>query len=360
MRQTIGNIMIATGEGRLDVSRTSRPRVARASCPRTTTANRGRDVRGTRGQDARDTITSRNGGYSLIELMIAIGIMGVGMTMAAALFPTAIKQNQSTFADMQGMMLCENGLAIAKTNFVHNLGTLTTTNQDVRGISTTTLEDLTPRLQMTVGTTNYPVDNVFADHFDGTVAGTSVPGGYRVLAGWYAPMTYNSPTGRNGDPLLTSRSRTVILGRRLNSPANDYQLVSIGCIASRPDATILAVPIVGRLVNDASTGFTNFEITNASCPNVRVGMPFSENLLFRDTPVVILNPATNEIFHCKAVAVARGTITSILSLNQDLSQWLTLPMSVGAYEAYVVAEQGATGDVLSPGVAAMSARTALR
>ena len=54
-------------------------------------------------------------GFSLAELMIAIGILGIGMTMAATLFPTAIKLNEMSTQETIGTIICENGLAIAQT-----------------------------------------------------------------------------------------------------------------------------------------------------------------------------------------------------------------------------------------------------
>ncbi len=53
-------------------------------------------------------------GFSLAELMIAIGILGIGMTMAATLFPAAIKLNEMSTKETIGTAITENGLAMAK------------------------------------------------------------------------------------------------------------------------------------------------------------------------------------------------------------------------------------------------------
>ena len=60
-------------------------------------------------------------GFTLAELLIAIGILGVGLAMAAALFPAGAKANKDSADDVLGTIVCENGLAIAmrKLETVH-------------------------------------------------------------------------------------------------------------------------------------------------------------------------------------------------------------------------------------------------
>ena len=53
--------------------------------------------------------------FTMIELMIAIAILGVGLAMIAAIFPTAIKENQISFDHTIGTIICENGLDVATT-----------------------------------------------------------------------------------------------------------------------------------------------------------------------------------------------------------------------------------------------------
>ena len=55
-----------------------------------------------------------SGGFTLAELLIAIGILGVGLTMSAALFPAGLKANKGTADDLKGTIVCKNGLAIAR------------------------------------------------------------------------------------------------------------------------------------------------------------------------------------------------------------------------------------------------------
>lgn len=57
--------------------------------------------------------------FTMIELMLAIGIFAVGMSLVAGLFPAAIKEAESTVKDYEGPIICENGLAIAKARLTN-------------------------------------------------------------------------------------------------------------------------------------------------------------------------------------------------------------------------------------------------
>jgi len=56
----------------------------------------------------------RGRGFSLAELMIAIGILGIGLAMALSLFPAALKENERSQNSILGVTICENGLSLAK------------------------------------------------------------------------------------------------------------------------------------------------------------------------------------------------------------------------------------------------------
>lgn len=51
-------------------------------------------------------------GFSLAELLFAIGILGVGMIMAAGLFAAGLRQNKSSTDDVLGTIICKNAGAI--------------------------------------------------------------------------------------------------------------------------------------------------------------------------------------------------------------------------------------------------------
>jgi len=57
--------------------------------------------------------------FSLIELLLALGILAIGLSMAAALFPAAIRLNEQSGQDSIGTIVAENGLAVAQT-MLHN------------------------------------------------------------------------------------------------------------------------------------------------------------------------------------------------------------------------------------------------
>jgi hypothetical protein len=49
--------------------------------------------------------------------MISIGILLVGLVMAASLFPAAMVINRRSVRDVLGAIICENGIALAKARF---------------------------------------------------------------------------------------------------------------------------------------------------------------------------------------------------------------------------------------------------
>ena len=57
-------------------------------------------------------------GFSLVELLFAIFIMGTALAMSAALFPTAMRENESSINDTVGTIICKSGLALARTQLV--------------------------------------------------------------------------------------------------------------------------------------------------------------------------------------------------------------------------------------------------
>lgn len=56
-------------------------------------------------------------GFSLTELMISIGVLAVGLTMSASLFPAALQANRDSVRSVLGSIICQNGLAVTKARW---------------------------------------------------------------------------------------------------------------------------------------------------------------------------------------------------------------------------------------------------
>jgi len=67
------------------------------------------------------SLVAGRSGFTLIEILMAIGILAVGLLMAAALFPTAVKVNQYAYNNSMGSLICENGLAVLRSKLNHDL-----------------------------------------------------------------------------------------------------------------------------------------------------------------------------------------------------------------------------------------------
>ncbi|MCK5114047.1 MAG: prepilin-type N-terminal cleavage/methylation domain-containing protein [Phycisphaerae bacterium] len=57
-------------------------------------------------------------GFTMMELMLTIGIMAVAITMVASIFPVAILESNQSYKDIVGTLVCENGLAVTKAVLV--------------------------------------------------------------------------------------------------------------------------------------------------------------------------------------------------------------------------------------------------
>jgi prepilin-type N-terminal cleavage/methylation domain-containing protein len=64
----------------------------------------------------------RRSGFSLAEVLIATGILGVGLLRLIGIFPAAIEQNKDSTGDVLGTIICENAMSLAKVELKHPLG----------------------------------------------------------------------------------------------------------------------------------------------------------------------------------------------------------------------------------------------
>jgi len=53
-------------------------------------------------------------GFTLVEIMIALAILGVGMAMVAAVFPAAMRFNEASHNSTLGTIICENGFVLGQ------------------------------------------------------------------------------------------------------------------------------------------------------------------------------------------------------------------------------------------------------
>jgi prepilin-type N-terminal cleavage/methylation domain-containing protein len=61
-----------------------------------------------------DYCRQRGGGFTLAEILVALGILAIGMAMVAAIFPAAMEFNRASTNDTLGTIICENGLVLAE------------------------------------------------------------------------------------------------------------------------------------------------------------------------------------------------------------------------------------------------------
>jgi len=159
----------------------------------------------------------RSAGFSLVELLVAIAILGVGLAMAAALFPTAIKQNEFSFNDTLGMIICKNALATVKAKATYEdlssvddatLVNLGTKHPDYAGKET--YLDLLTEADLT-----YPVPRQPPADFDG---GVNEPTDWVEFPGATSPWDYRPASTRGA----------VVLARRMGAGnENDFQFVIV-------------------------------------------------------------------------------------------------------------------------------------
>ena len=72
-------------------------------------------------QDPCRRLAPRHKGFSLAEVLIAIGVLGIGIAMIGVLFPTALAESKSSVNSVMGTMICQNGFAVCKALISCNL-----------------------------------------------------------------------------------------------------------------------------------------------------------------------------------------------------------------------------------------------
>ncbi len=295
--------------------------------------------------------------FTLAELMIAIGIMGIGLVMVMALFPAALKENASSVHDVMGSLICKNAIAIAKAQL--HKDAIVSPSLQVISPSNYGYGDTYPN---EVGIVASQSGNKFmAASSAGNKAyppdcwkGYSVE--FATKPGVYYPIAGNTNAGEitvdAGSPAIpspdafriVSKNGFVLLGRKVNTdPAsNDFQLMAI---AYQKEEVANTVEV--------------HQISAITHPGFNV--PVGEGKLEFDYPqaedgfIVIGSPV---------IDIATGDYATIIAKNDKtykayLDHELRLDASTGpATNVYVVTESPA--GVRSPVISVLTTRTSLR
>lgn len=137
-------------------------------------------------------------GFSLVELMMSLGILVVGLSMVATAFPTAMMATKLSVADTSATMISENAASICRAKLRHST---------FSGSVGVTLSDQTLLINDVAhtGDLTYPVaPGVSGAHPDGWI---EIPSGSGT---WFPPIRYG----------------WLLVARQFGSN-NDYQLVFV-------------------------------------------------------------------------------------------------------------------------------------
>jgi prepilin-type N-terminal cleavage/methylation domain-containing protein len=284
-------------------------------------------------------------GYSLIELMIAIGIMGVGLVMAAALFPAGIRETELSRNDTLGTMIADNGVALLKAKLRHpvsgissSLAPICTTNvagNDQRLMHLVPMPGSDGVQSPTVSSTDwvsgasYAVGDIVREvnsndmrlsrYYRCVVAATSSTVPPSTISGtkFFAQVSRAA---------LEQRSGMAVLGRQIGS-GNDYQFVITSYTLADPGNKAVWVQVSG----------VSFGTRTATFP--------AGSALRRGTPVVLSDGS---------FATAVGVADDVATLSGTLS---------GSGSVWVLVEQDSAGNNMSgvsPAMATVVIRTPLR
>ncbi|MBN1553930.1 MAG: prepilin-type N-terminal cleavage/methylation domain-containing protein [Phycisphaerae bacterium] len=186
-------------------------------------------------------------GFTLMEVLIAIGILAVGGAMAAALFPAAIKESQNANSSVIGRLICENGLSNSKIVLEHS-GTPPFVTAELRKPTTAIgMRDLA-----------YPVPRQEKPNtgFD--------PADYPDWSETAAGVVPKSPFGN------------LVLGKQAIVGENDYQLAIIAYKRTAADKSGVdnGLPELYSVTFNSDAGSVEFEVTGANNKDfLRLGSP---------------------------------------------------------------------------------------
>lgn len=138
-------------------------------------------------------------GFTLAELLIAIGILGVCLSLGASLFPLAVKEHAKSVGNTIGTLICRNGVNIAKIMLKDSAGG---TNVQRVDESVTRFAYYYPSLLTARPEASSPGEENFE---------------WMMHPDWPAPDSY----------VPRSLQGCVLFRRRIVANENDYQLIAV-------------------------------------------------------------------------------------------------------------------------------------
>ena len=162
-------------------------------------------------------------GFTLAEILIALGILVIGMSMVAAIFPAAMEFNRASTNSTLGTIICENGLVLSEM----------TLTAEIVGDSVV--------LQAYVDDAHLPD----AEHL------------------------YYLTKAQQHYPTDTEDSRTgfVMMARKVSATGSTYQLVTVAYRKTEKSNTVALVPIT------CSISGRDITLSGANNTSLRIGTP---------------------------------------------------------------------------------------
>jgi len=201
----------------------------------------------------------KTAGFTLMELMLTIGILAIALTMVSGLFPVAVKESNESYKDIVGTLICENGLAVAKTM-------ITQSNMN-------TLED-------TLGPGGTDILDIIADE-DGSHVGIISQKSQHYQE--FEAIDYGNGTITDPDYKMQG---FLVLGRKV-SGSNQLVIVSYARSGDTTGVNVVtAVPISCNVTADSQ------DITGAS--DLRIGSPLIDRDSGYYATIITTNSARTE------------------------------------------------------------------
>ena len=210
----------------------------------------------------------RRAGFSLIELLVSMGIMVIGLVMAGTLFPAAIKQTSRSTDDTIGTIICQNALAVAKARLTH---------ADMNGslLSTPNFDNVTAITVSPPVATNQPELISEAD------LAYPAPRTSPIATTYLETTPTNNPLGDwciNNATRPTTNFGAIVLARQIRAGENDYQLVVISYkkkvrvgVLKPHENIVIAEDFDVSLRNDAGEDFTRITVASGDLDRIKKG-----------------------------------------------------------------------------------------